>query len=72
LRLSYSFWLQRINNEEKIGAFIQLWARLQEVNLSKSGQYSDSSAYVTQFYGRVNQTELHNAWSTVEQNVKFF
>jgi hypothetical protein len=62
--------LQNINSEEQLEQFIELWTRLQQVNLqtkdqdkitwilTTDGKYSARSTYDVQFLGRIKQPHL--------------
>jgi hypothetical protein len=76
--------LQRINTEEQMDRFIELWSKIQLVNLSDArdsiswnlttdGSYSASSVYAIQLCARVKMLELNHVWSIrAEGKVKFF
>ena len=65
--------LQRIHTEEQLVLFVQLWERVQQVqledrpdtirwNLTADGKYSAKSAYFAQFYGRQAEPHLEKVW----------
>ncbi|KAK1691967.1 hypothetical protein QYE76_008664 [Lolium multiflorum] len=76
--------LRRINSEEQMDQFVQLWSHIQSItlshvrdkiswNLTADGSYSASSAYAIQFCARVPMPELNKVWSIrVQGKVKFF
>jgi hypothetical protein len=76
--------LRRMDNEEQLDQFLELWAELQNVSLSNEtdgitwcvsadGKYSAKSAYDVQFHGRIKQPHLEHVWRIkAEGNVKFF
>jgi hypothetical protein len=77
--------LQRIENKEQLGQFINLWTKLQLVtlqpltkdsitwNLTTDGKYSAKSAYEAQFWGRINQPHLEQVWKIrADGKVQFF
>jgi hypothetical protein len=85
--LAHGSWLRgisRIRNEEELHQFLQLWALIEEVQLSDtpdeicwwpcaSGKYSAKSAYETQFIGSIKQPFLEKVWKgKIEGKIKFF
>jgi hypothetical protein len=68
--------LQNINSEAQLDQFIELWTRLQQVELVQDQQdtitwiltaddkYSARSAYEVQFYGRIKLPSLQFVWQT--------
>jgi hypothetical protein len=76
--------LSRIANEDELHQFLQLWALVEEVQLTDtpdeirwlpcaSGKYSAKSAYEMQFIGRIKQPHLEKVWKAkVEGKIKFF
>jgi hypothetical protein len=77
--------LQRMENEEQLLQFINMWTMLQQINLQPQsgdmivwnlttvGKYSAKSAYEAQFLGRIKQPHLEQVWKIrAEGKVQFF
>jgi hypothetical protein len=67
-----------------ISQFVSLWSIIQTLtlmdetdaivwNITADGQYSASSAYAVQFFGRLRQPQLEHDWHIrAEGKIKFF
>jgi hypothetical protein len=73
-----------MNSTDQLDQFVALWTALQGVvlssdsdkiswNLISNGEYSASSTYSVQFYGRIREPHLDQVWRVrAEGNAKFF